>query len=252
VLRRNDLARPASAASAAPWNLERTAGVPLSGRRRASRSGPLVGASANGYCCAVPALRPIPFLSSSMNRAPLPALALALLLAATAVPAAAQSPQTPAVPAARPADVQSLDGILAALYEVISGPAGQTRDWDRMRSLFAPGARLIPTGPAPEGGHRHRMLSVEDYIAQVGPNLERMGFREHEIARRVEEWGHIAHVFSTYAGTTEAAPDRQMRGINSIQLMHDGARWWIMNVFWEAESADNPLPAKYLESGGRE
>lgn len=186
-----------------------------------------------------------------MRRASLLALALALLGPAAIRPAAAQSPQPPAVPAARPADVQSLDGILTALYEVISGPAGQTRDWDRMRSLFVPGARLIPTGPAPEGGHRYRMLSVEDYISQVGPNLERVGFREREIARRVEEWGHIAHVFSTYSGGPEAEPDRAVRGINSIQLMNDGQRWWILNVFWEAESADNPLPTKYLESGGR-
>lgn len=177
-------------------------------------------------------------------------LALTLAACAVALPAAAQAPASPATPPARPADVETLDGILEALYAVISGPAGQARDWDRMRSLFLPGARLIPTMPAPEGGHRARVLTVEDYITQVGPRLEGVGFREVEIARRTERFGGIAHAFSSYSGTTEAEPDREMRGINSIQLMNDGERWWIVSVFWDSERPDNPLPEHYRTSGG--
>src|SRR5689334_8789003 len=40
-------------------------------------------------------------------------------------------------------DVASIDGILRALYEVVSGPAGP-RDWKRGRKLFLPEARLMP------------------------------------------------------------------------------------------------------------
>src|SRR5688572_18845337 len=46
-----------------------------------------------------------------------------------------QSPAAAPIPAANPADVASIDAIVAALYDVISGPAGKKRDWDRMRSL---------------------------------------------------------------------------------------------------------------------
>ena len=172
-------------------------------------------------------------------------LGLAFAAALCAAPAQAQG--TPA--AARPADVETLDGIVAALYDVISGPVGQKRDWDRMRSLFLPGARLIPTGPDPAGGHRARVLTVEDYITQVGPNLERMGFRESEIARKTDRFGNIAQLFSSYAGTTAGEPDKPLRGINSIQAVNDGRRWWIVSVFWQAEGPGAPIPAEYLRGG---
>lgn len=149
------------------------------------------------------------------------------------------------VPAAAPADVASIDAIIAALYDVISGPAGQPRDWNRMRSLFIPGGRLMPTVARPGGGFAMRILEVNDYIATVGPQLERRGFREREIARRADVFGHIAQVFSTYEGRSET-DSTVVRGINSIQLMNDGTRWWVLSVFWEAEGPDRRIPQRYL------
>jgi hypothetical protein len=183
------------------------------------------------------------------------ALATALSLAASPATLAAQatpapgSPVIQSVPPADSADVASVDAIVAALYDVISGGAGQPRDWNRMRSLFIPGGRLMPTGRRPDGSTGMHLLSVNDYIAMSGPALERVGFTEHEIARRTEQFGHIAHVFSSYEGRMETEPT-VIRGINSIQLMNDGSRWWIVSVFWEAERPDNPLPERYLPDGG--
>ncbi len=157
----------------------------------------------------------------------------------------AQQPATQAV--ARPADVSSIDGIVAALYDVISGPAGQARDWDRMRSLFVPGSRLIPSVAGEHGGATARILDVDAYIERVRPNFERNGFFEREVARKAEAFGNIAHLFSTYESrhaASDAAPFA--RGINSIQLLKDGDRWWIVTVFWDAERPGNMLPAEYL------
>ena len=150
--------------------------------------------------------------------------------------------------AANPADVGSIDAIITAVYDVISGPAGKKRDWDRMRSLFMPGARLIPTGPRPGGGYGSRALTVEDYVTRGTPLFEWEGFFETESARRTETFGQIAQVFSTYEAR-HAANDAKpfMRGINSIQLMNDGKRWWIVTIFWQAEDEKNPLPEKYLK-----
>lgn len=167
--------------------------------------------------------------------------------AATPTPMKAQSTE-PTTPAANPADVNSIDAIIAAVYDVISGPAGKKRDWDRMRSLFMPGARLIPTGPRPGGGYGSRAVTVDEYATRSAPLFEKQGFFETESARRTESFGQIAHVFSTYE-SRHAPEDAKpfQRGINSIQLMNDGKRWWIVTIFWQGEDEKNPLPDKYLK-----
>jgi len=167
----------------------------------------------------------------------------------TASAAAQQAMTAQAAPTANPSDVASMDSIIAALYDVISGPAGKKREWDRFRSLFIPGARLIPTGPRQGGGVGSTVIDPEGYITRSSAFLEEQGFFEKEIARRTETFGNIAHVFSTYEARRKAEDKEPfMRGINSIQLMNDGKRWWIVTVFWEAESKDTPLPKKYLEN----
>jgi hypothetical protein len=164
-------------------------------------------------------------------------------------PAAAQPNPAPTPPAANPSDVGSIDAIIAAVYDVISGPAGKKRDWNRMRSLFAPGARLIATGSRQSGGFGSRVLTVEDYIERSTPLLEKEGFFESELARRTEIFGQIAHVFSTYQSKHNADdPKPFARGINSFQLMNDGQRWWVMTIFWQGETEQSPLPEKYLKT----
>jgi hypothetical protein len=147
------------------------------------------------------------------------------------------------------ADTGSIASLLAALYAVISGGAGEPRDWDRFRALFIPGARLIPTNRAiheGRGGHPPEVMDVETFIRGSTPVLESMGFEERQIAMRVEQFGCIAHVWSTYESRHAPGEPPFTRGINSIQLYHDGARWWVVTIYWDSERADNPIPAHYL------
>jgi hypothetical protein len=166
-------------------------------------------------------------------------------------PPAAQTAAAPSAtqaPVADPKDVATMDAVVAALYDVISGPAGQKRNWDRFRSLFVPGARLIPTGRRPTGEVVSRVRTPEEYIQGSQTVLEQNGFFEREISRRVEKFGNIAHIFSTYEARNKAEDEKPfMRGINSIQLMNDGKRWWIVTVFWQAEDPQTQLPAEYLK-----
>jgi len=152
-------------------------------------------------------------------------------------------------PAADPADVGSPDAILRAVYDVISGPAGKKRNWDRFRSLFLPNARLISTRPRPDGGADAFVLSADDYASRSAPGLERSGFFERELARRTESFGNIMHVFSTYDSRRSASDEKPFaRGINSFQLLKDGGRWWVVTIFWDSERPDNPIPEKYLKN----
>lgn len=151
---------------------------------------------------------------------------------------------------ANPEDVSSIDAIIKATYDVISGGANQKRDWDRFRSLFYKGARLIPTGTNPNTKVTGaRIFSPEDYIRTSGPFLMKNGFFEQEVARRIEVFGSIAHVFSTYEGRNKLDDEKPfLRGINSFQLLNDGRRWWVVTIYWQAETRTNLLPEKYLRS----
>jgi hypothetical protein len=151
---------------------------------------------------------------------------------------------------ADPKDVASLDAIMKAVYDVISGDAGKVRDWDRFRSLFYKDARLIPSGKNQQTGViGARVLTPEDYIQRSGPMLEKNGFHEREIARHVDMYGNIAQVFSTYASFHKADDkDPFMRGINSFQLLNDGKRWWVVTIYWQAETPDNLIPKQFLKS----
>lgn len=151
--------------------------------------------------------------------------------------------------AANPADVASPEAILASLYDVISGPAGQKRNWDRFRSLFVDGARLIPAGARPDGSASPRVMTPDEYATRAAPGLESNGFFEKEISKKVESFGHVMHVFSTYESRRKADDATPFaRGINSIQLLKDGNRWWVVTVYWDSERAGNTIPAKYLPS----
>ena len=165
--------------------------------------------------------------------------------AQSAQSAPAQTP-APLTAAARPSDVDSPEHLIAALYDVISGPAGK-RDWDRFRSLFYQGARLMPSGKPPQGAAVVRVLTPEEYAARGQAIFDKEGFFERSIANRIEIWDRIAHVWSTYE-SRHAKDDAKpfARGINSIQLFNDGSRWWLLSIFWEAEDANHSLPEQYL------
>jgi hypothetical protein len=173
-----------------------------------------------------------------------------ILLATFAATLLAQAPSIashPDWPKAKPEDVKSIDAIVAATYDVISGPKGQARDWDRFRSLFVPDGRLIPTSAKPGNHADLSSLTPDQYVARVSSRFAADGFFERGISQKVEVYGNIAHVFTTYE--SRRSPDDAKpfaRGINSFQLLKDGDRYWVVSIYWDAERAGNPIPAKYL------
>lgn len=149
-------------------------------------------------------------------------------------------------PAAKPADVASPKAILAAAYDAISGPSTQRRDWDRLRSLFLPGARLVQSSPDKDGKYTTTVLSVEEFITDADPYFKQGDFYEREAAAHSDRYGNIMQVFSTYESLHAKNGPPFARGINSFQLLYQDNRWWIVTIFWQEEDHDFPVPAKYL------
>jgi len=140
------------------------------------------------------------------------------------------------VATANSADIAAIGTAVSSVYEIISGPPGQKRDFDRMRSMFAPGATMRAIGPKGVRGG-----TVEDYIARNSAILEKEGFTERELGQRVEQWGNLATVWSSYDGRTANGSFHE-RGINSFQLVKVDGKWLVASILWQEETPAFPLP----------
>lgn len=148
--------------------------------------------------------------------------------------------------AARADDVSSIDGIVKAYYDVISGPAGQPRQWARDRTLYRPDVRFVAMSVR-NGKTIARIMTHQEYVDGSDVAFVKGGFFETELHRDVQEFGNMAHVWSTYESRQRVDGPVIDRGINSLQLYFDGARWWIAAVMWEDERQENPIPSRYLK-----
>jgi hypothetical protein len=165
-------------------------------------------------------------------------------LLAAASPAAAQT-------SPRAEDVATLDGVIKAYYEVVSGPAGQPRDWARDRSLHPPQAQVVIVGDGPDGRLVANVMTLAEYHERNAGLGGARGFFEREIHRVTETHGAVTHVWSTYEWeTTEDGPVGG-RGVNSIHLVYDGERWWITSWMFDGRNDAPPVPAEYLPPDAR-
>jgi hypothetical protein len=146
------------------------------------------------------------------------------------------------VPAPKPEDVKSIDAIIHAAYDAISGPAG-ARDWNRFRSIFLPQARFTQVGQGPDGATFVISWSVDEFIRDAGAVFAKEPFYENAIVNRPDRYGNVTQVLSSYESHRSPGDKPFERGVNSFQLLNDGRRWWVVSIFWDSERPDNPLPA---------
>lgn len=131
---------------------------------------------------------------------------------------------------------------LEALYDVISGPVGEARDWERFRSLFLPGAQMSVVVTDQEGIERVVVLSLEDYIARNGQRLAEIGFTETETRRETFLYGGMATVLSAYEAIRADTGETIAVGVNSLTILDDQGTWKIASIAWRA--ADEAWPVE--------
>jgi hypothetical protein len=151
--------------------------------------------------------------------------------------------ERPIVPA-RPEDVSTIEGIVKASYETISGGMGVPRQWARDRTLFDPNSRSVAVAVNPKTGVvRTHGMTEQEYADESDAAIVKQGFTEREIKHIVKRFGNVATVLSSYEGS-DAAGKSKTRGVNIFQLYFDGKRWWILSMVWDEERPDNPIPAE--------
>lgn len=146
-------------------------------------------------------------------------------------------------------DVKTLDGIIKAYYEVVSVPAGQPADRARDESLHHPAAMVAITSLDRQGKPTIQTMTLGEYHDRLG-GPRRVGFFEWEIHRTTQQFGNMAHVWSTYASSERPGGEIMARGINSIQLYYDGERWWITSWIFDSERRGNEIPSDFLPGVG--
>jgi hypothetical protein len=174
---------------------------------------------------------------------------LACLVLAASAPAPARTNEehvdVPTI-AARAEDVSTLDGVVKAYYDVISGPPGRPREWARDRTLYLPGVRFVDLKESKDGAISARIATHQEYVDRTNADLVQKGFDEREIHRETHQYGSIANIFSTYESRLKPGGSVIARGVNSLQLFHDGKRWWIVGATWQDESPKHPIPTQFL------
>jgi hypothetical protein len=150
--------------------------------------------------------------------------------------------------AAATQDVETIDGIIAAFYDIVSHAPGQPMDWARDSTLYLKDLRFkIVAADQVAADQPDNRIRIIDHHAFATDNADvSQGFYEREIHRVTNRFGPIAQVFSTYEWRTVADGPVGGRGINAIELYFDGRRWWISSAMWTGEGPDNPIPSQYL------
>jgi len=147
----------------------------------------------------------------------------------------------------RPEDVSTLDGIVKAYYEVVSGPAEQPRQWDRDATLYIPNVRFIILREDATGKTTAQSMTHQEFVDSSDASLKGKAFYEHEIHRITHRAGNVVHLLSTSEHMSSPDGPVEGRSIDSLELFWDGSRWWITNVnIWDVESAKHPLPGEFL------
>jgi hypothetical protein len=129
-------------------------------------------------------------------------------------------------------DTSRIESVIQTFYEVISGPAGHERDWDKMRALFVPGASLVSSSVA-LGASPPEAIDVGAYVRRLAAWANQQGFFETGHIHRIEMFGNIATVVSMYEARhhpDESEPFR--RGVCFMQMLGDGEQWRLTSMIW--------------------
>jgi hypothetical protein len=151
--------------------------------------------------------------------------------------------QTPAAPA----DVGTIADIVRASYEVISGPAGAPRQWQRDGTLYMPGATFVSVNER-DGRVQTTIMTPEDYRRGFDANYvaRGIGLFETEVGRRIERYGHVAQVRSVAVVRRTPHGPIEARYVNYFQLYWDGRRWWIAGMVWDKERPTASIPDAWV------
>lgn len=139
-------------------------------------------------------------------------------------------------------DVKTIDALMRASYEVVSGEKGAPRQWERDNYLHHP--KAVYSFYDKRVGQQ--TMTLDEFHAETDTMVFDTDFYEEEIHREVKLFGNIAHVWSTYETRLEKNGPVARRGINSVQLVFENDRWYIISWTFFGETELDKIPKTFL------
>ena len=138
-------------------------------------------------------------------------------------------------------DVKSVDAIINAYYDVVSGSSSEP--WEFERDKYIHSKNAIITRLDENGKAESHTLEAEYIPIGLSPKED---FYEKELKRVVSKFGNISQVWSAFEIRTDLKTESNIRGLNSVQLHYENGRWFIDSWTCEMESEKNNLVTEFL------
>ncbi len=136
--------------------------------------------------------------------------------------------------------VKTIEGTIGEIYKIISGERGENRNWEAFRQLFTPDAQFSVLSHDKTGNGKVKTFTLEEFVRVGMDAYEKDGFVEKPLKTVINQYNGIANVFQSYYAKEL---DFEEEGVNSLQLIFDGKRWWITSVLWTSNGNGVELPA---------
>ena len=144
--------------------------------------------------------------------------------------------------------VQTIDKTIKTLYSILSAEADEIHNWELFLYLFHPEGKMIQYANNIDGLLEITFMSPKEYVNTIGKYLDERSFYEKEIYKKIDTYGSLAHVLSTYQSYRSKFDKKPyFTGLNSFQLVYQHRRWWIINNFWTREAIAEPFPKEFLQ-----
>jgi hypothetical protein len=137
------------------------------------------------------------------------------------------------------------EGLVNALYDAVTFEAGESPDWDWVKSMFIDeGVVVLRTGR-----EETTVFSVEGFVEDFtrfieGSGVEKTGFVEKILRTKAMVLGDMAHILVLYEAWIPGGERPPQQGVDSFQLIRKDGRWRIVSITNEIPTPERPVPAE--------
>ena len=142
-----------------------------------------------------------------------------------------------------PGGVETPEDVVAGIYDMVSFEAGDTPDWDEVRSMFIPEAIVVLR----TSREATTVFSLEGFVGDFVNFVENLpagdsGFTEKVVRMESMVFGDMAQVLVLYEAQITGSPRGPQQGVDNFSLIKKDGRWLIVSITNEIPTADRPIP----------